>query len=555
MEQYRELCTMGDLLVRGAVLCPEREAVVLSGARRTYRELFDRATRTARSLASLGVREGDRVGVMMPNCMEFLDVLFGSVSLGAVPVAINARFAATELRYVVEDADVRVLFAREGIVPEASYAALLHETFPELQQSAAVTDGVPIRIRAAGVPTLESVVLMGARGGAGLLDEQTFDAIAEETPAAEVDQRRSRVALRDVAMMFYTSGTTANPKGCPISHEALVRTGVMTCARFGYEDGVRLFDPLPMFHTASTQPMIATMNALGTFIAMSHFDGDEGLATIEREQATAIFTAFPAITEGLLNSANYRPSSLSRVRTLFNVAPPHALRSMQERMPNTVLVNAYGMTEYGGSVTMVRPDEDLDARVTQGRPLPGIEVEIRDEDNHALPGGDQGEIVVRGPSMFEGYHKDTEKTAELIEAAGWFHTGDLGWIDSESRLHFVGRIKDMLKVGGENVGAVEIESHLQSHPAVSIAQVIAMPDEKYGEVPAAFVELRPGSSATEDEILAHCAENIAKFKVPHYVRFVTQWPMSSTKVQKSKLRDQLEAELGAAPLPTSSRQA
>lgn len=543
MEYYLELCTMGDLLVRGATQTPERDAIILSEARRTYGELLDRATRTGRSLVSLGVRRGDHVGIMMPNCMEFIELLFGSYFVGAVPVVINARFGVAELRYVVADADVRVLFTRDGIVPGTSYSALLHEAFPDLDEQPAVVDSVPARVAVAAAPTVESVVLMGEGGGTGLVDESIFDAIADQIPAVEVDQRRRRVALRDVAMMFYTSGTTANPKGCPISHESLVRAGVLTGQRFCYEDGVRMFDPLPMFHAASTQPMIATMSVFGTFITMPHFDGDEGLAVIEREQATAMFTAFPAVTEGILSSTDYRPDSLRRVRTLFNVGPPDALRSMQERMPHTVLVNAYGMTEYGGSVTMVRPDEDLEERTTQGLPLPGIELEIRDEENNPLTPADRGEIVVRGPTMFEGYYKDSEKSAEVIEADGWFHTGDLGWLDPGGRLHYVGRVKDMLKVGGENVGAVEIESHLQSHPAVNIAQVIGVPDDKYGEVPAAFIELRPDSSVTEEEILTHCAERIASFKVPRYVRFVTEWPMSSTKVQKSKLREQLDAEL------------
>lgn len=549
--EYLELCTLGDLLVRGATRCPERDAIVLSGVRRTYGELLDRARRTGRSLASLGVRRGDRVGIVMPNCMDFVELLFGSSFLGAIPVAINARSGAGELRYVVKDAGARVVLARDGVVPVTSYATLLYEAFPDLKDQAAVVDGVPARVSVSAAPMLESVVLMGGEGGSGLVDEAAFEAIAADTAPEEVDQRRRRVALRDVAMMFYTSGTTANPKGCPISHEALVRTGVMTGERFGYEDGVRMFDPLPMFHAASTQPMIATMKAFGTFITMSHFDGDEGLATIERERATAIFTAFPAITESLLGSADYRPDSLRTVRTLFNVGPPSSLRSIQERMPHTVLVNAYGMTEYGGSVTMVRPDEDLEARVTQGLPLPGIEVEIRGEVNNTLPTGDQGEIVVRGPTMFEGYHEDDAKSEEVIEADGWFHTGDLGRIDTTGRLHYVGRIKDMLKVGGENVGAVEIESHLQSHPGVNIAQVVGVSDEKYGEVPAAFVELRPNCSVTESEILAHCAQNLASFKVPRYVRFVTEWPMSSTKVQKSRLREQIERELGGSLPPVA----
>ena len=217
---------------------------------------------------------------------------------------------------------------------------------------------------------------------------------------------------------------------------------------------------------------------------------------------------------------------------------------MQRRMPHSVLVNAYGMTEFGGSVVMVDPADGDDARLaTQGPPFPGLEVGIRDEANRPLPAGERGEIVIRGPSMFGGYHNDPAKTAEAVDAAGWYHSGDLGTVGADGRLRYLGRLKDMLKVGGENVAALEIASHLQAHPCVCVAQVVGVADEKYGEVPAAFIERQQGTTLTEAEVIEHCRGGLASFKVPRYVRFVTEWPMSSTKVQTFRLREQLESGL------------
>jgi fatty-acyl-CoA synthase len=283
---------------------------------------------------------------------------------------------------------------------------------------------------------------------------------------------------------------------------------------------------------------------------MANFEPALALKLIEAERVAHLFPAFPALTLGMLNCPDYSATRFAGVRTVFTVAPTEALRAMQRRMPHSTMVNAYGMTEFGGSVVMVDPDDDEDVRLgTQGPPFPGVELGIRDEENRPLPPGDRGEIVIRGPSMFEHYHNDPAKTAEAIDAGGWYHSGDLGEIGADGRLRYLGRLKDMLKVGGENVAAIEIASHLQAHPAVGVAQVVGVADDKYGEVPAAFIELAPGAALTEEEVVAHCRAGLASFKVPRHVRFVTEWPMSSTKVQTFRLREQLEAELAARQMP------
>jgi fatty-acyl-CoA synthase len=535
---YLELCTLPDLLVRGSEHHPERDALVLPGARRSYRELTDRATQVARSLTATGVTHGDRVGLFMPNGPEFIEILFGILFTGAVAVPVNARFTARELGHVVRDAGLKVLLAGDAPGEPRTRADVLAEALgPELA-------AVPGLLVVAAGPALGPDP--GNQGSGPMLSQEAFGQLAEQVPADDIDARRRRVALRDPAIVFYTSGTTAMPKGCVLSHEAQVRTGVTTRFRLGYADGERVFAPCPMFHTASTQPMVATLHACGTFVSMAHFEPARALELIEAERVTHLFPAFPPLTLGLLNCPDYSPGSFARVRTVFTVAPPEALRAMQRRMPHSVMVNAYGMTEFGGSVVMVDPADDDDARLaTQGPPFPGLEIGIRDGENRPLPPGERGEIVIRGPSMFERYHDDPARTSEAIDAGGWYHSGDLGEIGADGRLRYLGRLRDMLKVGGENVAAIEIASHLQAHPAVGVAQVVGVTDEKYGEVAAAFIELIPGAALTEEEIIAHCRAGLASFKVPRHVRFVTEWPMSSTKVQTFRLREQLEAELAA----------
>ncbi len=536
------LIPWGDLIVRGAALHPDRDVFVFPDQRRTYREMVERATDVARALVSMGVRKGDHVGILMPNCMDFLDVWFGASFVGAVVVPINARFKSRELGYVIENADLVAVFTSDIVEQHTDYVALLHEALPGLADA---SDTTSLSLESA--PRLRSAVLLGSKRALGFRDRDEFESLVASTSPETIDSMRRRVAIRDTAVIFYTSGTTAMPKGCLLDHETLLRVGVNTRRRMGLPNGERLWDPLPLFHTAATQPMVAVLDACGTYVSMTHFEPGLALQLIRDEHVTSMFTAFPIIAQALLNHPDYTDDTLADVRVTFNVAPPDALKQMQSRMVHTAQVTGFGMTESGGSVVLSRPEDPIDVRAgAEGSPFPGMQIEIRDVlMNDALPAGERGEIVVRGPQVFQGYFKSPEKNAEVLEPGGWFHTGDLGLLDEDGRLHYLGRAKDMLKVGGENVAAIEIESYLSTHPAVSIAAVVGVPDDLYVEVAAAFLELKPGASATEEEIIEFCTKGMARFKVPRYVRFVTEWPMSATKVQKFRLRDLLAADLAA----------
>ncbi len=537
--------TLGDLLLLAADDRSDGDAVVFPDQRQSFSELADQAYFRARGLQALGVRPGDHVGLLLPSCIEFPEFLFAIALCGAVTVPINARFRAGELRYVIENADVSTLITTDQIAEHVNFVERLSEGLPGL-----VDAHDPLHLNIPSAPKLQNAVLLGDSRPGGFIPEAKFTELATNAPEAEVETTRMRVRVRDPAIMLYTSGTTANPKGCPLSHEAIVRNSI-ALGRYRYqltrED--RFWSPLPMFHIAAILPMVAIFDVAGAYLTMSYFEAGSALRMLEQERATATYPCFVTIMSDLIHHKDFEKTDLSRVRLMnanFAVQPPGIKDAMLKAMPDTIYVGTYGMTETGGTVCTSQLTDSLETRCTRlGPPLPGLDVRIVDpETAQAVPTGERGEILVRGYCLFEGYYKDPEKTAEAIDADGFFHTGDNGSFDEQGQIMFHGRIKDMLKVGGENVAAVEIETYLAQHPAVKLAQVVGIPDPRLQEIPAAFVELEDGAATTEQELIEFCKGDIASFKVPRHVRFVTEWPMSTSKIQKFRLQDQLIEELG-----------
>ncbi len=535
-----DVYTLPDLLARAVNRDPDGDAVVFPDQRVTYLQLFQRATNAARSLKALGVDSGDSVGILMSNCQEFVDLLLGSQFIGAIPVPINARYKAKELAYVIDDAQLKVLMTTDRIVEHVDFVSLLQEAFPDITNQES-----PGTLSLASAKNLKSIVLFGGRSPNGMIDQETFESVREKVTEETIEINRSRLKIRDIAMMMYTSGTTANPKGCPITHEALVRPAMEAGrTRFKMTANDRMWDPLPMFHMSFVLPLIGCIDAGAALLTMEYFEPAAALAYMKSENATLNFASFPTIMEALLNHKDYDGEGL-KIRIVNNVGPADLLVSMQNRMPKAIQISAYGLTECGGVVSFGHIEDSLEKRTeTSGRLFRGIEAQIRDPETDEILGSDQqGEILIRGYCVFEGYHNAPEKNAEAFTSDGWFRTGDLCSLDDEGRITYHGRIKDMLKVGGENVAAVEIEGFLSHHPAIQLAQVVSAPDNKYVEVPAAFIQLKEGMSATEEEIIDFCKGQLSSFKIPRYVRFVTEWPMSATKIQKIRLREQIAAEL------------
>ncbi len=519
--------TLGDLIVRRAAMAPDRDAIVFPEERETGAELLDESIKAGRSLLGLGIKPGEAIAILMPNHIDFAHVLYGAALVGIRALLVNARYKATELAYVLENADAVAVITTDVVSEYVDFVPLLRD---------ATTNH--------DVPLLRQLVLLGSSSPEGFVDRAAFDAAADTITEAYVHELRESVRVRDVAIMMYTSGTTAQPKGCLITHEALVRTGISVASRWHMPEDEVFWDPLPFFHMGAMLQLTATLYAGGTFVTMTHFEPGAALRQIHEEHPTFIFPCFPTITQSLIHHPDFEQTDLSSIRGLLDTGPKESLQEVERRF-GVPVVTSYGLTEAGGVIAFGHLEDSIEKRsTTGGRPFRGMEARIVDPDTGVeLPPNTPGAVLLRGVGLFEGYYKDPGQTAKAMEG-GWLNTGDLGVIDEDGRVAYRGRFKDMLKVGGENVSALEIEAYLGTHPKVKVVAVASVPDEKYTEVPAAFVEIVPGETLTEDELITYCKDQIANFKIPRYVRFVTEWPMSATKIQKFKLRSDLLAELG-----------
>jgi fatty-acyl-CoA synthase/long-chain acyl-CoA synthetase len=552
--QWAEVSTVGDLLVRSAHLYPDREALVLPGSRYTFAELHDRARQVARGLVGLGVKPGDRVGLLAPNTVDYVEAFFGISLTGAVVVPLNARHKAAELGWIVDNGDLVALLTTADEDQYVDFAEVLRTGLPSL---AAAMD--PRRLDLAEAPALRAAVLLSGAAQPGFLDRAAFDELAESVAPGEVDELGRRVRVRDVAAMLYTSGTTANPKGCMLSHEAMTR-GPVDRARFrlghgglGTGDRDVTWAAGPLFHIAALAPFLGSVSTGGTFLTDVYFEPGRALDLLAGERATVAFPWFPATMQPMLDHPAFEPAALASLRSMFLIGPSVLLERVQDALPECELVAACGMTETAGIYAISDREDSVELRATaQGKPSPGVEVRIIDIETGADVGpGVIGEILVRGYNVMEGYYRDPEKTAASLDQDRWLHTGDLYSWTPEGQVVFHGRLKDMLKVGGENVAAIEVESFVARHPAVLCVEVVGAPDPRLDEVPVAFVEVRPGHAVTEAELIEFCQEKIARYKVPRAVRFVEPgtWPMSATKINKRALRAQLAEQLLAQPEP------
>ncbi|MDB5670885.1 MAG: hypothetical protein JWO25_1844 [Alphaproteobacteria bacterium] len=529
--------TVGGTLIAAAETFGDRDALLFEGRRATYGALLDEVAERARSLIGMGVRRDDNVGVLMPNCWDCVILYYAINLVGARAVMLNARYRADDLAFVIPKARLRFLFVGGHAWRHADYRRILTEVFPELSGWSGGTLAI------ADAPALEALVELGDSRPGSWPSEEHLEQVKSGVRAEDVAAAAAAVSPDDIGLMIFSSGTTARPKACMLTHLSLGQTGEAVAERFRLTPEDKVWDPLPLFHMSTMLPMAACRAAGACFIGMDHFEADKALALLRAERPTVHYAGFPAIISALITHPEFESYDQSNLRINHVVGPPDLLRRYAGFFPAAVAVNSYGLTEATGVPCYSALDDPEEMLFeTSGALFEGMQAYIADENGAALPDGVQGEICLRGFGIFAGYYDDAESSAQVVTPDGWLHTGDLGRIGPGGRLIYDGRLKDMLKIGGENVAAIEIESFLMTHPGIRMAQVIGVDDERLMEVAAAFVELNPGVSISEEEVVRHCLGNIASYKIPRYVRFVDEWPMSSTKVQKFKLRQDFRPE-------------
>ena len=535
-----EVSTVGDLLVRGAEAAPGRPCVIFPEMRESYADLHARAVRAARGLLAIGVQPGDHVGLLMPNSLEYLGAFFGIALIGAVAVPMNTRNKPVELSYIIANAGMVAVLTSSRDTSYVDLPAILAEALPGLAGSAPRE-----RLNLREAPGLCHVIDLGGRSAvASIRPVDWFEVAADTVPAAAVEQARRAVRTRDPAMILYTSGTTANPKGCQLSHEAVTR-GPVERARYRLKaPGVDVtWAAGPLFHIGSLAPFIGSVGVAGTFLTDGFFDAGRAVDLLMREKVTLAWPWFSAIVQGIIDHPRFDPAAFENLRHFFIIAPDTLVHRVQRLFPDAEILQACGMTETGGVFALSDPDEDAHSRATtQGRASPGVAVRIVDPGTGLdCPPDVMGEIWVRGYNVMDGYHRNPEQTLAALGHDGWLRTGDLYVRDALGRLLFQGRLKDMLKVGGENVATMEVEAFLCSHPQVKFAEVVGRPDPRLDEVPVAFVEIRDAGTVSEEELIAFCKGRIANYKIPRTVYFMAaeEWPMSATKVDKRALRSKL----------------
>ena len=533
--------TFVELLRQTGDRVPDRAAFICDGEVLTYRELWRRAGALADSLRRQGISAGDVVAGFLPNGTDFCTTFAAAARLGAAFLPVNVRLGAGEVAYILEHSRTRALVSTARVDGPVNYLERLGRTASALATAR--------RPDADGLPDLQVVHVFGRDGIGPAVKETGPGATRAEGPRPEAE-----TAELDTSLLLYTSGTTARPKGCPLHNRGVVNAGMAMAARLGLADGTVLWNPCPMFHCASIIPLVGSLGRGGTFVSTSHFEPASAIAAIEAHGATVAYPAFANFVQDMLRDPSYRPERLAQVERILCVGPPAVVRDIQAALPGATLLNCYGITEACGTVAVSSPDDPLEVRLTTtGVPREGLTAQIRSVDTgEGLSAGHPGQLWLKGPDMVTRYLGD-ESHPDVFDEHGWFFTGDLAALDDGGRIAYLGRIKDMLKVGGENVGALEIESVLVSYPGVLAASVIAVPDAKYGEVPVGFVETDGSFDGTASDLVEFASRELARFKVPRDIVFVTEWPMSATKIQKFRLRESyLDAHGGAASGRTSS---
>jgi fatty-acyl-CoA synthase len=519
--------TIGANLEATVALHGDREAFVVphQGVRQTWRQFNETVNEVAKGLMAAGIQAGDRIGMWSPNYAEWTYVQYATAKIGAIQVNVNPAYRTSELEYALEQSGCRILVTRTEYL-SSKYRDMVEAVRPNLDR-------------------LERVVYFDTTDWAELVAE------GQSVPDAELVERGQSLVNTDPINIQYTSGTTGFPKGATLSHRNILNDAKLVGAACGYDEADRVCIPVPFYHCFGMVMGNLACSATGAtmVIPCPTFDPVAVLQTVQDEKCTSLY-GVPTMFIAELGCPDLADFDLSSLRTGIMAGSPcpvEVMRKVIDVMNMSEVTIAYGMTETSPVSTQTSATDSVEHRVsTVGKVLPHVEAKVvNPETGDVVERGEEGEYCTRGFHVMLGYWEDPEKTAQAIDDEGWMHSGDLATMDEDGYVNIVGRLKDMIIRGGENVYPREIEEFLYTHPDVADAQVIGVPDDRFGEVIMAWVQLEAGAELSEDEIKAFCRGKIAHFKIPQYIRFVSEFPMTVTgKVRKVEMRETSIAELG-----------
>jgi fatty-acyl-CoA synthase len=539
--------TIGQCFDRIAERFPDRPALVSrhQGIRWSYAEYSEAINKLAAGFLALGIEPGDRVGIWSPNGYEWCLTQFASAKIGAILVCINPAYRVFELEYAINKSGCKAIVAAEKF-KSSHYLEMLQRLAPELMHSE------PGKLNADKFPALKIVIRMGQELSPGMFNFDDISGMGSESDFSRMRDIGNELSAQDVINIQFTSGTTGNPKGAALTHYNILNNANQVAAGMRLTEQDRLCIPVPMYHCFGMvlgELACVTRGAAAVFPAEA-FEAGAVLETVEAEHCTALH-GVPTMFIAELEHSDFARYDLSSLRTGIMAGAPCPVEVMKKvisRMNMSEVLIAYGQTECSPVNHMTLADDPIEKRVESvGRAGPHLEVKILGENGEVVDIGERGDICTRGYAVMRGYWEEPERTAETVDADGWLHSGDLGVMDDEGYVQVVGRLKDMIIRGGENIYPREIEEFLFTHPKIQDAMVVGIADEKFGEEVCVWIRLKEGEHLSEDDIRAFCKDHIAYFKVPRYIRLVEEFPMTVTgKVQKFKIRAQMEKELGLA---------
>ena len=538
--------TIGEMFDRIAETYPDNDAVVSrhQDVRYTYRELKKVVDLHARAFYTLGLRKGDRIGIWANNCIEWMVTQLATAKLGAILVNVNPAYRLHELDYSLKQSGCKFIVSADRF-KSSDYTGMLYAIAPELN------DCDPGKLKSEKLPDLTTVIRIHEDASPGMFRWADVYEYAQETSQETLVEIQESLSFDEPINIQYTSGTTGLPKGATLSHHNIVNNGLMTADIMNFTDQDRLVLPVPLYHCFGM--------VLGNLGCLTHgatviypgegFNVSAVLSAVQDERATALF-GVPTMFIAELEDHDFDKYDLTSLRTGIMagaLCPVEVMKKVNTLMHMGQAEIAYGMTETSPVTTQTSADAPFEKRVsTVGQVLPHTEIKIVNPDTgRAVPIGETGELCARGYCVMLGYWRDEEKTKETIDEYGWLHSGDLATMDEDGYISIVGRIKDMVIRGGENIYPAEIEEFLFKHPKVSDVQVIGVPDEKFGEELMAWIQLHDGEASNEEEIKSFCKDKIAHYKVPRYIKFTDSFPMTVTgKVRKVEMREMSIRELG-----------